>query len=501
VNLVPPVPLPTGARSLPPLGGGLLGLYRVLWCGLLVLAIGASLRGLFAPGANFLIIVLGLAKSIVLVAVAAILFRRRHRDPVAALLGLSFLLWTISSSASFTTPPLWLALADRLRFLPFALALLLFPNGEWSLRRTAPIAASILVVFAIGAAEVLGLLQTRLYLPLAVGCVLLALASLLARYRSQPRATQQQLKWVTLGLVLGIALILSARAGAALADPAVMPMAGTLILESLFQLGIVVIALGFLTSLLRYRLYDAEAAISRSAAYAGLTLALVGTFAASEAIIQSLGQRYFGPNVGELSGGIAAAIAAVLLTPLNNRISRWAEERFQRDLIRLKSDLPELLARLAGGCSLARLGSAVLPHIQEAVHATHIALVVQGRTVASRGVGKERVGRWLRQVPAGTGDPTGYPLFPVTIDLGSPLTARNALLLLGPRPDGSAIGKDELEAMADVERSLRQAIFQTAQSQRAEQRRLRTEKALRDYLRTVAERLDRLEAERCPTPA
>ena len=499
MSLVPPVPLPTGARSLPPLGGGLLAIYRILWWGLLLAAIGVTIRGLFGPGSNLLILALGLAKSIVLVAVAAILFRRRHRDPVAALLGLSFLLWTISSSGSFTSPPVWLALADRLRFLPFALALLLFPDGEWSLRRTAPITLSIAAVFAIGAAETLGLLQTRLYLPLAVGCVLLALASLLARYRSQPLATQQQLKWVTLGLVLGIALILSARAGAALANPATMPMAGTLLLESLFQSGIVVIALGFLTSLLRYRLYDAEAAISRSAAYAGLTLALVATFAASEAIIQSLGQRYFGPNVGELSGGIAAAIAALLLTPLNNRISNWAEERFQRDLIRLKSELPELLATMAGGCSLARLGSAVLPHIQEAVHATRTALVIHGRPVAVRGVNKEIVARWLRQSPAplsvGMICRTGCSVFPVTLDLGSPASTGSAQLLLGPRPDGSTIGKDELEAMTDIARSLRQAISQTAERQQAERRRRRTEGALRKEITAVIDRLDLLEAQ------
>src|SRR5690606_5205830 len=48
---------------------------------------------------------------------------------------------------------------------------------------------------------------------------------------------------------------------------------------------------GFLVSLLRYRLYDADAAISRSALYAGLTVLLLAIFAASETLIQTLGQE------------------------------------------------------------------------------------------------------------------------------------------------------------------------------------------------------------------
>ena len=82
------------------------------------------------------------------------------------------------------------------------------------------------------------------YLPIAIGCVLAGLAALFARYRSTEAGVQkQQLKWVTLGLVVGIALILSARAGAELTAGMAMPMIGTVAIEGLFQLGIIVLAL------------------------------------------------------------------------------------------------------------------------------------------------------------------------------------------------------------------------------------------------------------------
>src|SRR4029453_1220471 len=252
VSPLVPAQLPTGTTSLPQLGGRLFATYRAIWWALLSSAAIAATYSLFDPGSHPLILALRLAKSVVLIAVAVILFRRRQRDPVAAMLGISFLLWTVSSSVNFigSADASWLVLLDRLRFLPFALALLLFPDGQWRPRLTGPIAAAIFIVFIVGAAEALGGLETVLSLPLAIGCVLLAMGALLTRYRSQPLMAQQQLKWVTLGLVVGIGFILSARVGAALATAGSLSMAGNVLLEALFQLGIVVIALGFLTSLL-----------------------------------------------------------------------------------------------------------------------------------------------------------------------------------------------------------------------------------------------------------
>lgn len=495
-----PVQLPAGTHSLPPLGGRLLFAYRLAWWLLLASALAVAAASLLGGGTHAFILALRLAKSVILVAVAAILYRRRQRDPVAAMLALSFLLWTISSSVDFmsSAAATWPLLLDRLRFLPFALALLFFPDGEWRLRRTGPIAAAIVTAFLIGVAEAFGLLATQLYLPLAIGCVLAAMASLLVRYRSLELTTQQQLKWIALGLVTGISLILSARAGASLVPAGSKTMAVSVLLEALFQLGVVVIALGFLTSLLRYRLYDAETAISRSAAYAGLTLALVGTFAASEAIIQAVGQRYFGSGIGDLSGGIAAAIAAVLLTPLHGRISSWAEHYFQRDLIGLKSRLPDLLTASSSSSSLTELGPAALSMIEEAVHAARLALVVDHKVVAVRGVTGTVVRAWLRewQMPAGTEpfDRGDDELFPLRMALRSPFGQTRAWLLFGARPDGSFYGADDLEALAEIVPQLQRTLLSVADREAETNRQRRRDQEINHALRLIEERLQMLEA-------
>jgi hypothetical protein len=468
-----------------------------LWWLLLALALAAVAISWLDPATGLAILALRLAKSAVLVSVSAILFRRRSRDPVAAMLALAFLLWTASSSIDISSAALLPAVLDRFRFLLFASALLLFPGGQWQPRWTVVVAMAIATTFLLGLAEAAGLLASAFYLPFAIACVVAALVALVAKYRALEEGTErQQLKWVNLGLFAGISLILAARASAALAAGMAMPPIGSVAIEGLFQLGIIILALGFLISLLRYRLYDAEAAISRSAAYAALTLALVGTFAACEALIELLGQRYFGSSIGSLSGAVAAAIAAALLTPLHSRISGWAEGRFQHDLTLLKRDLPDLLLALSAGSSVGRLAKSVLPRIEHAVQSTRLALFVDGRLAAAQGIEIGPARRLLKgwQPPQSVG---GFrrddrEAFPLSIPLRCPFGTLRGWLLLGPRPDGSFYGKDDLQALVEIARPLQQALFSVAEREAQEQRSQRKIGMIEGRLRSIEAELEHL---------
>lgn len=496
-----PVPalLPAGTTSLPPLGGRLFVAYRMTWWTLAAIAIGTLAWSWIAPQSAIGIELLRTAKAAILIAVSTILYRRRCRDAVAAMLALAFLLWTISSSFDFIANSVVPALIDRLRFLFFALALLLFPNGEWHPIWTRRVGSAILATFLLGVIEAPGISPTSLFLPIAIGCVLASLLVLLSRYRSlEPGAQKQQLKWVVLGLVSGIALILSARTGAILARDMPVPLVGSLLLEGMFQLGIVVIALGFLTSLLRYRLYDAEAAISRSAVYAALTLTLVGTFAASEALIELVGQRLFGMAIGNISGAVAAAVAAMMLTPLHGRISSWAEQRFQHDLAIFKSELPDLLAVLSASASVNRLAGAVLPRIEEAVHATRLVLLVDGKFAAARGITPASARRLLRgwQPPDDIEliDRDDHDAFPLRLALRCPLGSIRAWLLLGPRPDGSFYGRDDLEALAEIAPPLQRTLLAVAEREAEDRGRQRLDTEVRRTLMQLGQRIAALES-------
>jgi len=191
-----------------------------------------------------------------------------------------------------------------------------------------------------------------------------------------------------------------------------------------------------------------------------------------------------------VSAAMAAAIAAVLLAPLNERISAWAEERFERDLALLKKQLPELVAELSAGSSTRKLAAAVLPRIRVAIHATRAALVVDGAVVAALGAQPRQVLGWLSRTTIGaTGtqfqiDPSDR-LFPSRMEMRCPFGTVRGWLLLGPRPDGSRYGKHELAALATIAPALRQGLFaaKNRDDERSREQRL---------LRTISRKVDSL---------
>jgi hypothetical protein len=273
-------------------------------------------------------------------------------------------------------------------------------------------------------------------------------------------------------------------------------MAIPIVWETLFQLGIITVALGFLVSLLRYRLFDAETAISRSAAYAALTIAMVATFGGTEAAIQNLGQEYLGMNIGSISGAMAAAVAAVLLSPLHGRVTEWAESRFQPDLVLLKREMPGVLARLSAGGSCTRLCSESLDRINAAIHSTRSAFLIDGRIAATSGVAAPESRRWLRirNVAELQERDLSDPVFPVRLRLETRAGGAPAWLLLGPRPDGTLYGREDLDAVRStfpaIEGALASAIARKSIEEAIGPReeRLRSEIAeLRAALRAIEE--------------
>ncbi len=462
--MIPTIGMQSTSRSLPPLGGRLLGIYRVLWLALAAATVGILMLSIIHPTAQPLIVGLRLLKAAIVLTVAAILFRRRQRDAVAALLSLVLMLWTVTSSFDFGTAEVPPMLLDRLRFFLFVLALLLFPDGSWRPGWTRAVAVSSAGVFMLGVGEGLRLVPTRLFLPLAVACVIAAVLALVSRFRAaQVEAVRQQLKWVALGLTAGIGLILLARSGALLSRHSSVLHSAGFLWEGMFQLGIAVVALGFLISLLRYRLFDAETAISRSATLAVLTIMLVATFAGTEATIEWAGQQYLGMGIGNISAAMAAAVAAVLLNPLHDRVSDWAERHFQRDLVLLKRELPELLENLGASATPPQLGIAVLSHVNEALHATRSALIASGATViAANGVSLKDARRWSREwlskVETLAQCDRDDCLFPIRVELPCPYSGKPGWVLLGPRPDGSIYGKDDLSAIEFVRPAIRNAL-------------------------------------------
>jgi len=403
--------------------------------------------------------------QLALLAAAVVLFRRK-REPAPAIFALSFMLLAASVSQDawlWLDQPLLHELLLAVGFSLTLVGLLVFPDGRLASRASWLIVAAIVIwsvsLFALpwdsgGTAFVLGL---ALLLP-AVG------ARQVLRYRRMPRGSErQQVRWAVLGFVSGVFFLVISTA----LDLAT-PLGGSMLFFRLSAassaaslLAILFIVGGLLVSLMRYRLYDADAVIGRSAAYGVLTLGFVALFAGGENVIQALGGAYLGGQTGALASGLAAAAAAVLIAPLHGRVDQWAERRFQKNLIRLREGLPKLVSDLRETAPVDRIASVAMDAVIGGVRASRAAMVVEGAVVAARDVPDETVYDWISRWDTdaeGRGAARSDPLFPMRLPLEAEATGRIGWLLLGPRPDGSFYGKDEREALTEIAEPVARAI-------------------------------------------
>jgi hypothetical protein len=409
-----------------------------------------------------------------------LLFARRPRDPAAAVMSLALLLTSLASELALPVDAFIPVLAPLLfllsstSFITLIFAILMFPEGR--LRGGLSIAVAILAGIM---AVVAPLVRFEvLVLPFAVGwwirnlLMILAVVSLFLRYRRlQPGLQQQQIRWALFGFAFAVVLVpvsglvtQFAYASTAVRWSGVYIAAGAAAgaLALTFAVG------GLLISLLRYRLYDADAIISRSATFALVTLGLGAGWAGAEKAIEVFLEGTMGHGAGAASAGIAAAIAALLVSPVHQRVHHGVENVFQRKLADLRRTLPEVVGDLRESASLDELLAYVLGRVSGALRATGGAILLQGKDDLSVGavdqVDEPRVAAWLADFHPVDGQPAHdradelFPFrHPLTVDRGDThITV--GWIVLGPRPDGSFHSKDELQAVREAAGPIARAI-------------------------------------------
>lgn len=418
---------------------------------------------------------------IFLLGASLLLFSRRPRDPEVMLFATGFLLLCNIPVSDF-----WLLallnfpdhFASNLLAAGQCIVIIAaagFPDGRfdsaWS--RMVLIAAVPLTVanriahsFAPNA-QASGALSAAVLLLLSA----VAMIGLSRRYQMLDSSrARQQIKWVLLGFCVS-AIASAAYMGLLHANVVI----GSTILEFVsFQLlqllAFVALPLGLVVSLLRYRLYDAEATISRSAAYAMLTVSLVVLFAATEKLIELVGSNVLGGNVGAIAGGTAAGVAAVMIAPLHHRIGGWAKRRFQHDLVRLREGLPVLVGDMREVASSDQVARAALERIVSGVHACRVALIINGKLLAARDVNPEQVATWQADhtIEPVSRVAVSDPLFPLRVPVMIEEETRMGYLLLGPRPDGSFYGMDELATLDEIAGPIARALMICQQREAAD---------------------------------
>lgn len=201
--------------------------------------------------------------------------------------------------------------------------------------------------------------------------VALSLAGLLVRYRRSAGDVRQQIKWVVFAAAAGIVPLILITLTRQLLE-----FAGFELIDSALLLSFtIVLPVAIGVAIFRYRLYDIDRIISRTAAYAIVVGLLAAVFAASVALVRQLL-----PFRGEPGVVLSTLVVAALFDPLRRRVQNSVDRRFNRSKYDVQGVLDQLSDRLRDDVELALMQSALLEAALETMQPSHLSLWVREPT-------------------------------------------------------------------------------------------------------------------------
>ena len=201
-------------------------------------------------------------------------------------------------------------------------------------------------------------------LPILLLATVGAAASLIVRFHNSAGVERQQLKLVA--WVVGITAVTWVGAN-------LIPYGGVHDAVQLVALGGLVLApLAVLVAVLRYRLYDVDAVISKTLVYGVLTVILGASYVG----LVLAGQALFSSFAGGSNLAIAAStlVVAALFLPVRSRVQRFVDRRFYRRRYDAQRTLEGFGARLREQIDLGMLERDLRGVVTETMQPTHASL-------------------------------------------------------------------------------------------------------------------------------
>jgi hypothetical protein len=193
--------------------------------------------------------------------------------------------------------------------------------------------------------------------------MLVALTSLVVRYRRSLGPERQQLKWVLLATAIlavqGIWEIF-------------LPGPGDL-LAALGAIAFAAIPASMAIAILRYRLYDIDRIINRAIVYAVVTGSLVAVYAGTVFVI---GTVAIGRD-DNLTVAVATLVAAAAFRPLLRRVQAFVDRRFYRHKYDAQRTIDAFGSRLREETDLSELTSDLVGVVRRTVQPTHVSVWIR----------------------------------------------------------------------------------------------------------------------------
>jgi hypothetical protein len=418
-----------------------------------------------------------------LLACGLMLALRRPSDPVAMLFAFAFvgMVATIDPPMQFwlwTNQDYVIDILGAIFYYLLLVGLAAFPDGVFVprfLRWLVPLGIPLTIFVSIPDVD------EDLQGVLGVVVLIAVLCCQFLRFRREPAGIiRQQIKWAGFGFAAGLLLILAAVVLAALAgdDPNAMTPLFSLAVLVLFSSGMASMAVGLLVALVRFRLWEADTVITRSAAYAVVTLIVGIVWAASSDLVKLVIVEVMGHESEAGATTVGAIIAAGIFSPTQSAVLGWTRRHFGGPLDQIR-DAAKRLKSWGLTESPEEVATRALSIIDQAAHPSASAIVLDTamgpELIAAREVTSAEDSRLVEKL--------------VLEDEESSV----GTLLIGRRSDGNRYNKQEIDAIREIIPPLAEAL-------RVARGRFSKESAMQQQLQEMAARLAQLEGG-SPKPA
>jgi MFS family permease len=206
--------------------------------------------------------------------------------------------------------------------------------------------------------------------------LLLAVVSMIVRFRRSIGVERQQLQWVVYAGAL-------AAGGFALTLFLSGPLANAVFALAFLAFIGVPVAAG--VAIMRYRLYEIDLLINRTLVYGALTatLALVylGGVTATQAIFHALTGQEEQPQLAIVASTL---VIAALFNPLRRRIQSFIDRRFYRNKYDARKTLEAFSAKLRNETDLDALNAELVGVVRETMQPAHVSLWLRSDTARQR---------------------------------------------------------------------------------------------------------------------
>jgi hypothetical protein len=211
----------------------------------------------------------------------------------------------------------------------------------------------------------------------------------------------------------------------------------------LFSIGMACLPLGLLIALTRFRLWEADTVITRSAAYAVVTVIVGVVWAASSDLVKLVIEEVMGRESQAGATTAGAVIAAGIFSPTQSLVLGWTRKRFGGPLDRMRGASAKM-KKWALTETPSEVATRALAIIDDVIHPSACAIVVD--TALSR----ELVA--IRNASSAE-DPELVEHLTLADEESSVGT-----LLLGRRSDGNRYNRQQLEAVEEMIPSLAESL-------------------------------------------